>query len=125
VKVLDTSIAIDHLRGKGAAVDLLDRLLGSEAEILASEVVRYELLGGARKDELETLKQFFSAITWVPVGAEVASAAAGLARRHRQAHSGIGPLDYMIAATTLLLEAELLTKNVRHFPMFPGLEPPY
>ncbi|HSS77889.1 MAG TPA: type II toxin-antitoxin system VapC family toxin, partial [Thermoanaerobaculia bacterium] len=33
--------------------------------------------------------------------------------------------DYLIAATTLLLDADLLTTNVRHFPMIDGLQPAY
>jgi hypothetical protein len=33
--------------------------------------------------------------------------------------------DYLIAATALLLEADLLSTNVRHFPMLPGLQPLY
>jgi hypothetical protein len=48
----------------------------------------------------------------------------GGSRRHRRAHSGIDDADYLIAATALLLEADLLTTNVRHFPMLPGLQPP-
>jgi predicted nucleic acid-binding protein len=31
----------------------------------------------------------------------------------------------LIAATALLLDAELLTTNVRHFPMIAGLAPAY
>jgi len=42
-----------------------------------------------------------------------------MARQHRLAHSGIDGADYLIAATALLLEADLLTTNVRHFPMLP------
>lgn len=61
----------------------------------------------------------------VPVGEEVARAAGSLAQRHRRSHSGIDDADYLIAATTLLLEADLLTTNVRHFPMITGLEPAY
>jgi predicted nucleic acid-binding protein len=30
-----------------------------------------------------------------------------------------------VAATALLLEADLLTTNVRHFPMIRGVEPAY
>jgi predicted nucleic acid-binding protein len=38
---------------------------------------------------------------------------------------GIDTADYVIAATVELLEAELLTTNVRHFPTIEGLVPPY
>jgi predicted nucleic acid-binding protein len=125
VKLLDTSVAIDHLRGAPAAVGLLSGLVDAEESLLASEIVRFELLAGVRTNEVEALKQFFSAVSWVPVGEEVARAAASLAQRHRRAHSGIDDADYLIAATALLLEADLLTTNVRHFSMISGLEPAY
>lgn len=125
MKLLDTSVAIDHLRGSPPAVALLTDLLEAEESIFASEVVRFELLAGVRAKEVNALEQFFSAISWVPIGEEVARAAGSLAQRHRRAHSGIDDADYLIAATALLLEADLLTTNVRHFPMIAGLEAAY
>jgi predicted nucleic acid-binding protein len=125
VKLLDTTVAVDHLRGDQAAVDLLRELVENDETLAASEVVRFELVAGVRDDELPALEQFFSAVSWVAVGEDVARAAGELARKHRGAPSGIDDADYLIAATALLLEAELLTTNVRHFPMLPGLRPPY
>lgn len=125
MKLLDTSVAIDHLRGLQPAVDLLSALIEAEELLLASEVVRFELLAGVRKGEIEALEQFFSALSWVPVGEEVSRDAGELAQRHRRSHSGIDDADYLIAATALLLEADLLTTNARHFPMLVGLESAY
>lgn len=125
MKLLDTSVAVDHLRGLTKAVDLLGGLLEAEELLLASEVVRFELLAGVRKGEVEALEQFFSALSWVPVGEEVARTAGALAQRHRRSHSGIDDADYLIAATAFLLDADLLTTNVRHFPMIHGLESAY
>ena len=125
MKLLDTTVAVDHLRGDQAAVDLLRGLVEDDETLAASEVVRFELAAGVRDDELQALEQFFSAVSWVAVGEDVARAAGALARKYRRANSGIDDADYLIAATALLLEAELLTTNVRHFPMLPGLQPPY
>lgn len=125
MKLLDTSVAIDHLRGIQPAVDLLLDLIDEEEVLAASEIVRFELLAGVRDHEREALEQFFSAISWVPVNEGVTRAAGSLARRHRRAHGGIADADYLIAATALLLGAELLTMNVRHFPMLEGLQPAY
>jgi predicted nucleic acid-binding protein len=125
VKLLDTTVAIDHLRGEASAVDLLRRLVDEEETVLASEVVRFELLAGVRDDELEALEQFFSALSWVPVDEGVSRTAASLARKHRTAYSRIDDVDYLIATTALVLDAELLTTNVRHFPMLAGLRSPY
>lgn len=125
MKLLDTTVVVDHLRGDEAAVDLLRGLVEQDDVLAASEIVRFELAAGVRDDELPALEQFFSAVSWVAIGEEVARAAGALARKYRRAHSGIDDADYLIAATSLLLEAELLTTNVRHFPMLPGLRPPY
>jgi predicted nucleic acid-binding protein len=45
--------------------------------------------------------------------------------RIRLSHSGIDDADYLIAATAIVLDADLLTTNTRHFPMLKGLRPPY
>ena len=125
MKLLDTTVAIDHLRGAEPARALIQGLLREDERIVASETVRYELLAGVQADELDALEDFFSTLTWFPVREDVARAAGALARHYRSSHVGIDDLDYLIGATALLLDAELLTTNVKHFPMLEGLEPAY
>jgi predicted nucleic acid-binding protein len=48
-----------------------------------------------------------------------------LAREYPPAYRGIDDADYLITATSVILDAELLTMNVRHFPMLGGLAPAY
>ena len=45
--------------------------------------------------------------------------------RSLPSHPGVDPVDYVIAAMAERLDARLWTRNVRHFPMFAGLESPY
>lgn len=125
MKLLDTSVAVDHLRGTRPAVELLNRLINQDEPVVASEVVRCELLAGVRDDEVDALEHFFSAVSWIPVDESVTRTAGSLARSHRRAHMGIDDADYLIAATALVFGAELLTTNVRHFPMLPGLRSAY
>ena len=125
MKLLDTSVAIDHLRGDQVAAALLHRLIDEEELVAASELVRFELIAGVREEELEALEHFCSALSWIPVDEAITRAAGSLAREHRRAYSGIDDVDYLIAATALVVEAELLTTNVRHFPMLAGLRPAY
>lgn len=125
MKVLDTSVAVDHLRGVPAAVECLRRSIESGEEIVASEILRFELVAGVRDEARDDLEEFFKVLTWLPVSAEVARGAGELARQYRASHSGIDTADYLIAAAVRLLDAELLTKNVRHFPMLRGLRAPY
>lgn len=113
------------LRGVEPAVALLRRLTDQEEVVAASEVVRFELLAGVRDRERDALERFFSALAWHPVDEEITRTAGALARRERNAHSGIDDADYLIAATALVLDAELLTTNVRHYPMLAGLSAAY
>jgi hypothetical protein len=125
VKLIDTTIAVDHLRGEPAAVDLLTALIDSGEEVVASELVRFELLTAIRDTELEAFEEFSSAMGWVAVTEDVARIGGRLAHRYRRSHSGIGAVDYLIAATAIVIDAGLLTTNVRHFPMFTELTAPY
>jgi predicted nucleic acid-binding protein len=125
VKLLDTTIAIDHLRGDDRAAQLLERLVVAGEPLLASELSRFELLAGMRPDELDPTELFMGALTWVPVDEAIARLAGSMAAEYRRAHSGIDAIDYLIAATVFVIGAELLTTNVRHFPMISGLRPPY
>jgi len=125
VKLLDTAVAIDHLRGHQPAVDLLRRLVDEDEGLLSSEAVRFELLAGVKDDERDALEELCSVLAWLPVDEPVARTAGLMARRYRASHSGIDDVDYLIAATAIVANADLLTTNVRHYPMFAGLAPPY
>lgn len=120
--LLDTSILIDFLRGRSDAV----RLVSSLDEVpLSSEICRVELLQGLRPAEFADAEQLLALIDWVPVLEPIARHAGELGRQWRPSHSGIGTSDLIIAASAELLEANLLTLNVRHFPMFRNLVAPY
>ena len=125
MKLLDTTVAIDHLRGADSARELLRQAVGAGERVGASELVRFELLAGVRQAETTDLEDFSATLVWFPVDTDVARLGAALARRYRPSHSGIEDVDYLIAATALLLDAELLTTNTRHFPMLEGLLPAY
>ncbi len=125
MKLIDTTIAVDHLRGMEAAVELMTGLVDEGETLAASELVRFELLAGVLPGEIKALEQFFSSLVWLPVDEEIARTAGSLAREHRKAYGGIDDVDYLIAATAIVFDAELLTTNVRHFPMLADLAPPY
>jgi predicted nucleic acid-binding protein len=125
VKFVDTTLAVDHLRGTPEATGLLAGLISRGETLVASEITRFELLAGVRRSELRAPEAFFSSLAWAPVDGEVTRTAGTLAQRLRRSHSGIDDADYLIAATAMVLDAELLTTNVRHFPMIERLRPPY
>jgi predicted nucleic acid-binding protein len=125
VKLVDSSVAIDHLRGTEPATVLLTGLVEQGETLLSSELVRFELLAGVRPSEIDAFEQFCSSLVWIAVDEDIARTAGSLARKYRKAHSGIDDVDYLIAATVIVFDADLLTTNIRHFPMFEGLLPPY
>lgn len=125
MRLIDTTVAVDYLRGLPAAVEFLQETLRSGEDVAASELVRFELIAGARSGEFESLDRFLSALMFVPVDTDVARVGGLLASEHRRSHSGIDDVDYLIAATALVVGADLLTTSVRHFPMIEGLQAPY
>jgi predicted nucleic acid-binding protein len=125
LKILDTTVVIDYLRDRPEAVTLLEGLVATNESVVASELVRFEVLAGARPSEIWRIEAFLGELRWVPVTEEVARAGAELAARYRKSHSGIDDVDYLIAGTVVLLDAELLTTNAKHFPMLLGLTAPY
>ena len=94
-------------------------------EVVVPSMVRFEVLAGARPAEMAVIVRLLDLCVDAPVDADVADEAAELARRYAKSHSGIDPIDFVVAATAKLLDARLLTRNVKHFPMFRGLKPPY
>jgi len=122
--LVDTSILIHYLRGHGSTADLSERQR-SVGVLRVSELTRLEVLAGMRPSEEDQTRWLLSALVWHPVDDEVAEEAGALGRRRLPSHSAIDGADLAIAATTVLTGSELLTLNVRHFPMFADLRRPY
>jgi len=122
--LFDSSVLIDHLRGRPEATELLVASV-SEGTALVSVLTRVEIEGGMRSDERHGVRRLFAALTVVPVTDEIAKSAATMLREFRRSHVGIDLIDYVIAATAKDLGAELATLNLKHFPMFPDLRAPY
>lgn len=122
--LVDTSILIDYLRGHEAAAGVLEEERAADV-LHGSEMARLEVLAGMRPNEEDRTRSFLSTLRWHPVGTEVAEEAGALGRRWLPSHRAVDGADLAIAATTILIGARLLTLNVRHFPMFSDLRPPY
>lgn len=70
-------------------------------------------------------RSLLATLVWHPVDAEVAEEAGSLGRRWLPSPHTIDGADLAIAATVIRTGSHLLTRNVRHFSMFPGLQAPY
>lgn len=122
--LVDTSVLIDHTRGLPAARQVLLEAAAA-GDLHSSEIVRAELLVLIRERELDAVAPLLFVIVWHPVDQRVAELAGSLGRRWLPSHNGIDAADLVIAATAILIEADLMTKNVKHFPMIEGLAAPY
>jgi predicted nucleic acid-binding protein len=124
--VLDTSVLIDHLRGRPrAATELIPGAIARGDELWSAHVVRAEVLAGMRAGEEAATRDLFRLIAWVNVDETIAEVAGALGRQYLRSHRGIDTIDLIVAAVTQHLDAELKTTNLKHFPMFPELEAPY
>lgn len=92
---------------------------------MATVMCKVEVLAGMRLHEETATRALLSVFDWLPVSEAVAEHAGMLANRYLRSHPGVDPVDYVVAATAERAGAELWTLNVKHFPMFPGLRPPY
>lgn len=122
--LVDTSILIDVLRGRAEAVACLRRARERGA-LHASEITRVEVLAGMRPGEAQATEALLGLLRWHALDSATAVDAGALGRRWLPSHRGIDAADLVIAATAQRLGAELLTRNVRHFPMLEGLAAPY
>jgi predicted nucleic acid-binding protein len=118
----DTSVIIDILRGFASAVSWARALQERPA---CSEVTRVEVLRGMRSHERRATERLFGTISWIPIDEGIARRAGELGRTWRRSHQGIATADLIIAASAEEHGHELATLNVKHFPMIPGLQPPY
>ena len=123
--IVDTSVLIDHLRGEEAAREALRGATAAGERLAASVLTKVEVLAGMRVPEERATRRLLDSLDWIEVDDDLAEHAGVLANRFLPSHPGVDPVDYVIAATTERLDARLWTRNVRHFPMFPGLESPY
>ena len=123
--VVDTSVLVDVLRGDENASAALRSARASGEQLAGSVLTRTELLSGMHPDEERSVHSLFERLAWIDVDTELADRAGRLSNAYRRSHPGIDVVDYVIAATAELLGANLWTRNLKHFPMFPGLQPPY
>ena len=124
VILIDTDILILHLRGVLEARDWLRGAAVSQ-ELAVSIVTITEVSGAMRSDGTSQVWRLLTSLRSEPVTYPIACRAGELMRTWRRSHSGISTSDYLIAATALELGMELATLNVRHYPMFPDLVPPF
>ena len=123
--LLDTDICIYILNRRPLNVSQKFREIKAE-NITLSSITVAELLYGAEKSRSgernrRALAQFVAALGTADFTADVARVYASLRASLERQGAPIGPLDTLIAAHALSLNATLVTNNIREFERVPGL----
>ena len=105
--VVDTDILIDHLRGVEKAREFLMKIENGTYNAFISVITRVELLSG-RKDE--RVLELFGLLHIAPLSDKIIALAGDLRWKYK-----IGVPDALIAATSITLEAKLVTRNLKHY----------
>lgn len=121
-KLLDTCILIDYSRGKPEALAFINALAIAPA---LSTLTVTEILAGIRNKREQTLfENFFSYCDILPVTYQIATQGGQLLNQYMRSH-GTDLVDGILAATAIEHQLELVTCNLKHFPMFDQLIAPY
>jgi predicted nucleic acid-binding protein len=120
--LIDTDVMVDYLRGSRVALDFLGKNI---QRIAFSAVVVAELYAGVGNDrQKEDLDENLAAFRVIPISVEIAKMGGLLRSRYGKSH-GTSLADALLAATVLQENADLATRNVKHYPMLKGLRPAY
>lgn len=126
--LLDTNTCIYLINRRQGCERILERMDGLRyGDVLISSITLAELRYGVAKSDRQErnrdhLERFLARFQAADFG-ESASRAYGLVRADLESKgTPIGPLDTLIAAHALALDAAIVTNNVREFSRVEGLE---
>ncbi len=118
--VIDSSIIIDYLRG-GKVWNKLLAEVSRTAIFYIPTIVVYELFSGQSTKQPEIVRKIEGLLGYyekIELTERIARSSGELRRDHGKE---LGPADYIIAASALELNAQILTLNQKHFAQIPGL----
>lgn len=121
--IIDTDVIIDFLRGFAPAVKFIEKNMANKSCFLSTITIA-ELYAGVREKERQTLDQFISLFTYVELNQAIAEMG-GLFRRDYGKSHHVGLADAIIAASSKLSNARLVTLNKKHYPMLSDVLVPY
>lgn len=119
--VVDTSIIIDYIRG-GSKWENFIKNISDDIEFYLPTIVIYELFSGEstrQSEHVKVITNFLKHFRRVELNEEIAIMAGGL---YRDISKNFGVQDYVIAASALEMNAQILTLNIKHFQQIPNLK---
>lgn len=118
--LIDSDILIDYLRLQEKAIAFLDNLAREDRSIAHISV--FELLKGCTKKSQEAqINRFIKKFPVVNIDEKIAKKALEIYRIKRWTIE-LGIADSFIAATAIVNNQELITRNVKHYKTIEGLK---
>ena len=115
--LIDSDILIEVSRDRDARIRAAwSRLRDSDAVLLCSPVTIAELWHGARPQDHDLLARLFDNFLCIPIDQAIGRRAGEFLRLYAKSH-GVDFGDALIAAAASLNEAQLWTRNRKHYPM--------
>ena len=112
--LLDTTILIDHVRGRPSAIAMLHDLFSEPNDLLVCDAVVTEAFSSGSDEHLTAIDALVDALEYVSTHPEAAKWAGASRRRLRRTsprHLG----DAIIAGVAWFLDATVVTRNPRDF----------
>jgi Predicted nucleic acid-binding protein, contains PIN domain len=117
--MLDTSFAIDYLRGETASLKRFAQLFEEGDEPYVNEVILCELAVGSSTTDDPVFAGFVRAVSFLQPAADAALQAGVWRRDARRRGRTLSLSVSLIAAAADSLGATVLTRNVRDFALTP------
>ena len=115
--LVDTSVLIDALNGKGGRAEALLDLLGQGHMLGSCAVIVAEVYAGMHPSEAEATDALLTRLHYYDTSREVARIGGRLKYDWRRRGESLSLADVLIAATALHYGLTLVSDNVTHFPM--------
>jgi predicted nucleic acid-binding protein len=122
---VDTTFAVDYLRGRATAEQRFQRLFEDGDEPYVNDVVLCELAVGLDSVDDPAFVAFTRALSFVQPSPDYAVLAGSWRRAARRAGRTLDLADALIAAAADGLGARILTRNLRDFALTPVPVEPY
>lgn len=118
--LLDTDVLIDAGRAVEVAIVQLETA-AQKSTLAVSIITQMELLVGCRnRTELQIMERFLERFEIIKLSEAISDRAIDLLRNYRLSH-GLLIADALIAATAIVTDAPLLSKNQRDYRFIQGL----
>ena len=115
--LLDTTVLINHMRGREAAVQLLTRLAREGHELGVCAINVAELYGSLRVEERVHADRLVESLDCYTTTLKAAAEAGRYRYDHARRGRTLTVADTLVAATAVAEGAVLVTANARDFPM--------